>query len=320
MDQALRVSIRHERAEKALRVLTLSTPMVLFGLITLGGVVRVTDSGLGCPDWPFCHGRIIPSSDAATLIEYSHRLLATIAGLMVFGTALVVWKAYRTEQWLLGLLLTSVVLLVAQVLLGWATVDTELEPGLVMAHLALAEVLLACMIVAAVAAWRGPLSSQRTNDGGPRRTRKPILMPVAVVGTYILLLAGSYVQASEATGACGDSWPLCQGELFPGGELPLIHMVHRFLAILVGGILVASLVEVWRSSERQRWLQMATLGVAGLFLVQVLVGGLNVWLGFPLAVNVLHMALATGVWASLVALAALCYPLPSAQRERSYGT
>ncbi|MEE9199453.1 MAG: COX15/CtaA family protein [Dehalococcoidia bacterium] len=319
MERALRLSIRHERAGGALRVLTLASAVALFGLIILGGVVRVTESGLGCPDWPFCHGQIIPPADTATLIEYSHRLLATVTGLMVFATAAVVWVAYRAERWLMGPMTLAVALLVAQVLLGGATVRTELAPGLVMAHLAVAQVLLACMIVAGVVAWRGTSPVRQAEGGIAARAPRSTLMPVALVGTFVLLLAGSYVQASEATGACGDSWPLCQGELLPGGELPLVHMLHRFLAILVGVLVLAYLMEVWRT-RRQPWLRMVALAIVGLFVGQVIVGGFNVWLAFPRSVNVLHLAMGTGVWAVLVLLVALGNLLPASETEGSDGT
>ncbi|MFQ5873568.1 MAG: heme A synthase [Dehalococcoidia bacterium] len=317
VDRALSVSVQQERTGGALRFLTLAAVLGLFVLIILGGVVRVTESGLGCPDWPFCHGRIIPPADSATLIEYSHRLLATVTGLMVLAVGAVVWKAYRWDRRLVGIVSLAVVLLLGQVVLGGATVRTELEPGLVMAHLAVAEALLACMIAAFVIAWRMAGPNSRLNRITGVRARRPVLIPIAVAGLYVLLLTGSYVQASGATVACGDTWPLCQGELFRGGELAIVHMLHRILSIPVGGVILASLVEAWRLSREQPSLRVAALVVGGLFVAQVLVGGVNVWLAFPETTNVLHLAIATAVWASLVMLAVLAYPFLNGVTERS---
>lgn len=318
-DRTFSVSVRHERISGVLRVLTLATVLALIGLITLGGVVRVTDSGLGCPDWPLCHGRIIPATDSATLIEYSHRMLATITGLTVFTVVVLVWRAYRPDRWLTRVVTVGFVLLIAQVVLGGATVRTDLDSGLVMAHLAVAQVLLAVMTVAMVMVWQKTGNpDSRVENAAYEAPRRPLLIPIAVAGVYVLLLTGSYVQASEATGACGDTWPLCQGELFPSGELALTHMLHRFLSILVGGVLVAALVEAWRLGKDRPSLRIAALGVGGLFVAQIFIGGINVWLAFPHATNALHLAIATTVWACLVTMAVLSYSFAQRGKERSY--
>ena len=312
MDQALTTSIRHERAGGALRALTLASVLALFALITLGGVVRITDSGLGCPDWPFCHGKVLPSTDAATPIEYSHRMVAAITGLLIFATALVIWRSHRSERWLLRPVTIAVFLLIVQVVLGGITVQTELNDGLVMAHLAVAEALLAVMIVVSVVTWSGLPSVTRSESGQRHKMQRPTLVLMAGVATFGLILTGAYVQASGATGACGDSWPLCDGELLPGGRLAMIHMLHRILSLAVGVAIVAGVLQAWSLRDRQPFLKIAALAVAGLFVAQMAVGGINVLMAFNQATNVLHISAATAVWASLVLLAALAYPVPAA--------
>ena len=79
----------------AFRIVAVSSLIAALGQVTLGGVVRVTESGLGCPDWPLCHGGIIPPFELSTLIEYAHRLSASVLGLIVLALAALAWLFYR---------------------------------------------------------------------------------------------------------------------------------------------------------------------------------------------------------------------------------
>ena len=202
---------RVEATGPAFRCLTVATVLSIFALVTMGGVVRLTGSGLGCPDWPLCHGRIIPPLDTPTLIEYSHRLMASVVGLLVLTTSLVVWRSYRMQPWLLFPATLGFFLLVAQVLLGGFTVFGELPPAIVLAHLAAAEALMACMVVVCMVALCGPpvLGFRGYGEGGWGSF--PFLTLCALLAAYGLLLTGSYVTVSGATAACGEGWPLCQG-------------------------------------------------------------------------------------------------------------
>ncbi len=320
VERSLTLGIQKVAISRTLRVLTLSTTIALFALIVYGGVVRLTDSGLGCPDWPLCHGSVIPSTDSATLIEYFHRLFASITGVMVLAAAVIVWRNYRLERYLLTSVMLALFLLVIQIILGAVTVRTGLEPGLVMAHLAVAEAILGCMILATLLVWRDVLQGSLNTRKAVEANRGLFLVFVAVIGTFILLIAGAYVQASEATGACGDSWPLCQGELLPDGRLPLIHMLHRLLSLLTGGLVLVALAAAWLFRDRHPWMKQVIVLVGSLFLAQILVGALNVTMGFPLSINVLHLAMGTAVWASLVVFVVLMYPLPSSETEPSNAT
>src|SRR5439155_6641260 len=102
----------------------------MFGLVVLGSVVRTTGSGLACPDWPLCEGRVIPRLEPHVLIEWSHRTLALLASLLVFGTALSVMTRAAVRARLGGLIGLAITLLLAQVLLGALTVWELLSPAL----------------------------------------------------------------------------------------------------------------------------------------------------------------------------------------------
>ena len=302
----LGVGGRVDQVGRPFQVLVLTTLVSIFALVILGGVVRLTESGLGCPDWPLCHGKIIPSADTSTLIEYSHRLLASVVGLLVLGTTLIVWRSYRSQPWLLGAATLGLVLLVAQVLLGGVTVLEELPDMIVLAHLATAEALLACMVVVCFAAYRGR-SATSWVEGSRGRELFPVLSLGTVLVAYALLLTGSYVTVSGATVACGQEWPLCQGGVLPDGELAAMHMVHRLVS-MVGGILIVAVVTLaWRRRQERPLVGWGAVAVSVAFAGQVLVGAVTIWTGFPMEGRLLHLAVATLVWVGLVSLAVLTF-------------
>ena len=292
------------------RVLTVVTVVCIFSLISLGGVVRLTDSGLGCPDWPLCHGKIIPSMEASTLIEYSHRLVASVAGILIVATAFIIWRFYRDRPALMVPASLGVVLLVVQVLLGGFTVLGELPGELVLAHLATAEALMAVMVVVCLAALGWPLAARAGPGTGRERDRFPMLTLVAGIGAYGLLLTGSYVTVSDATTACGQSWPLCNGQLLPDVTLSMTHMAHRAVALLVGVVILVVLVMAWQRRANRPGLGSVSVIVTALFMVQVLIGAVTLWMGFPLATRLIHLMLATLVWMGLIVLLVLGLTTP----------
>ncbi len=301
------------KARGWLQVTSLLTVLSVFALVVLGGVVRVTESGLGCPDWPLCHGRLLPPLELTAIIEYSHRLVTSaLVTPLVLLTCALVWLTQRHEGWLVVPATLAVGLLLAQALLGGVTVLTELPGGVVAAHLALAEALLACLILVLVVAYRGALTqwSQKAFRSSPDPF--PRLALISAAGVYLLILTGSYVTASGATAAC-ITWPLCQGELFPQHILPMIHMAHRYLASIIGIFLLYTLyLGIWGSQRpsEQRWL---SISVAALYLAQILVGAVAVWLKFPAPLIGLHQAMATAVWGTMAALTALSLAQPRAR-------
>ena len=343
-----------------LRGLALASVVAAFALIVLGGVVRVTGSGLGCPDWPLCHGNIIPPLEQTAIIEYSHRLVASgIVGPLIIATCAVAWIGYRRERRLVIPATAAVILLLAQGGLGGVTVLTELPSHIVAAHMALAQALLGCLILILVAAHRitGPATGlprltaatpERPNGAttggkGNGADRFPRLALISAVATYVLLLSGSFVTATPgALAACPD-WPLCQGIgiSLPSGHLSAIHMLHRVVAAGIGLLIIYTLHLGFRAGSgtpytdqsdgegegqdknrrRNRSGTVRSLAVAGviLFLVQILVGALAIWMNFPAELRALHLALATAVWSIMAALALLSYGRRSSRAEIETG-
>ena len=105
------------------------TATVMFALIVVGSIVRTTGSGLACPDWPLCHGRLIPPLQFNILIEWFHRLLALVVGLGLLSTATWTWARPATRARLGGHAATSIALYLSQALLGALTVWKLLDPN-----------------------------------------------------------------------------------------------------------------------------------------------------------------------------------------------
>ena len=307
-----------QRLQIAFRAVAIAAVVAAFGQVTLGGVVRVTESGLGCPDWPLCYGQIIPPFSVPTMIEYSHRLSASVLSLFVAGTAALAWLGFRNRDGAgcesggngaiaVRASVAALVLVVVAALLGGATVLTELAWWWRLLHLSIAELLLACLLVATIAGWNGRRSvpSETGTDTGGNLTRNLII--AALIGVFALILSGSYMVGYGAGTSCG-TWPLCRGTLFGEGAMAyVVHMAHRYIAALAGLVILASAVQVLRSLPDNGPARRAAAALIACFALQMLVGWVVVLTAFGSDWRALHLSAATLVWVAAVAMAALAY-------------
>ncbi len=286
-------------------MLAVASLVAAFAQVTLGGVVRVTGSGLGCPDWPLCHGQLIPPFEFATLIEYSHRLSASLLGVLVLATAIIVLLRYRGNRWGKNSILSALALVLVAAVLGGATVLTELAWWLRLLHLGIAEGVVAALVIAVVVSLRvGMMEPEKSAVGVEKGTSK--LTVTTLAGVFLLILSGSYIVGAGYGSSCG-TWPLCNGSLFPEGRAYIEHMAHRYFAAIVGLLVIAVAYTAW-----QRRYSLPSMGWSGLllfaaFAAQIIVGALTVWLGFTPEIKALHLSMATLVWIALVFVAALAY-------------
>ena len=283
------------------RRLAVVTAIFAYLQIALGGVVRVSGSGLGCPDWPLCHGRPYPPADPHAIIEYSHRAVGSVTGVLIIGTVILAWVVFRSRRPLVAWLATaSLIGVVGEGVLGGVVVANELSSWLVVAHLGLAMIILGFLVATAVMAMP---PSPRLTDRSFRR-----LAAIAVGATYLLLLTGSTVVASGAEETC-RSWPLCGSGFTPDFTGANAYtMLHRGSVLLIGLMLVIVLARATRLPGLAA-ISIATLGV---FAVQVAVGAAAALTDAALF-NGFHVALATLVWAGVLTTALLT--LPRADRD-----
>ena len=284
------------------QTLAVTTVGVTMVLIAIGAVVRTTGSGLGCPDWPLCHGQWLPPAERTAIIEYTHRTAAAIVGLFIVATAAVALLRHRGDTVVRNLAIAAVVLLAVQAWLGKETVERELPPEIVTLHLGTALTLLAVLSVLTVFAFYG---EQRRRIESRERASFVRLATITAAILLVILLGGSYVVGSDSTTAC-TTWPGCLQAPVPFVDGVLeqhIHWAHR-LSTLVGlgavGFVALSATEL-RGPLADR-IQAASMVLLGLYGLQMLVGAANIWTTFSDVVRASHLALGALIWAAAVLL------------------
>ena len=333
---------------RRLAALTTLTLFLTFDLIVFGSFTRLSDSGLGCPDWPGCYGEASPLGARDEIhaaqtampsgpvtwskawIEMIHRYLAMTVGVLILVMAAVSWRERHRlplSPWWPTLTLVWVIV---QGLFGKYTVTLKLYPAIVTLHLLGGLALLALLAVQHEAFRQRPLVL-------PARLRRWVWAALAVLGVQIAL--GGWVSTNYAVLAC-TGFPQCNGLWWPamdaghgftllrelgmaghGGLLPFealvaIHMAHRLFALLAVAVLGLLAWRLWRAGEPVT--RRFGVALAALLLAQLLSGLSNVVLGWPLAAALAHSAGAAGLVLVLtLLLARAASPRPAVQALRA---
>ena len=346
--------VRHQGAApgRRLRALTLLTLFLTFDLVLFGAFTRLTDSGLGCPDWPGCYGKASPlGARAATAaaqsamptgpvthgkawIEMIHRYLATGVGVLILTLAIASWVQWRRGGARLGVSpwwpTFTLVWVCVQGAFGALTVTMKLFPAIVTLHLMGGLGLLALLCVQAV-------RQRQAEPGGagvetlPQALRLGLWVTAALVGLQVAL--GGWVSTNYAVLACTE-FPQCQGtwwpemnfrqgfELWralglPGAGLPIefaaLTAIHYTHRLAAYVVLAALAWLAWRLLSAGRLVAQARW-LAALALWQLVSGLSNVVLGWPLVAALAH----TGGAAGLVVVLAWALAASRAQAEARF--
>jgi cytochrome c oxidase assembly protein subunit 15 len=287
---ARRLAISPERY----RLLADVTLGALALIVLTGAAVRLTGSGLGCPDWPKCYGNAYPPFSTHALIEFGNRALSGVVGVLCVVTVVLSYtrRPYRRDlMWISWLLPLGVL---AQAVLGGFTVREHLAPGFVMAHFSLSMLIL---IAAVALAWRArhePGSRPRTTDRlsvWTVRALAPLGALTIVVGT------GATAAGPHAGGSPGQR---IHRLTFRGADT-MQWMIHRHATI--AALFGVAVIGVWllrrrRGATQQQLEGLTALGV--LLAAQGLVGSVQYELKLPTDMVWVHVALATASWVVLL--------------------
>jgi heme a synthase len=282
-------------------------------VVVVGAYVRLSDAGLGCPDWPFCYGKSMPAeiADQDALAkawkEMGHRYLAATLGLLILALAVLAWRQRRSQP-LAGAL---VLVVIFQAALGMWTVTLLLKPAIVTAHL------IGGMTTLGLLTWLALRFGAHAREPRMHTLRPTAVVALIVVGMQVVL--GGWVSANYAALACPDL-PLCrgvlvppmdfanafhvvrelgqtaQGDLLSNEALTAIHWTHRAFAVVAFATLVALAIRLYRV------LPGLAAVLATFAVLQVGLGIANVAFSLPLALAAAHNAGAAALIVLLVVI------------------
>ena len=297
------------------RLLFIVALPLTFVVVVAGAFVRLSDAGLGCPDWPGCYGKLIGVADATAAaaaypdsfydvkkawIEVGHRYLAGLLGLLLCAAAVVHWRQHRR----IGMVLLLPLLVMLQAALGMLTVTEKLKPIIVVSHL-LGGLLILALTAAAVA--RRPLSV-RLSSSAQRSAR--FWWGVVALVLLLQIALGGWVSANYAGLAC-PKFPLCQESWLPpqmdfsgfilsrdlhesadgasvsAAALATIHWLHRLAALVLLAVAAVFTAVLFANNARGEG-----VGLVIFLLLQITLGVINVLWQLPMWAALAHNAVA----------------------------
>jgi heme A synthase len=295
----------------ALRRFSYAALLVAFTHLVFGAIVRISGSGMGCGDhWPLCYGHLFPPMDRPDLVvEWTHRLLASILVLTVVAFAVAAWRARREPHvggpgGVLRAALLAVGVVLAAAILGAVTVKLGNPPYATVAHWLVAMTLFATLGVAAMRAGAlGAGTAVREQVSG-RVARASY--GAAVLAFLAVALGGLTAKLPSAAIAC-RSFPLCGRDELAGAAAVHVQITHRVLAFLLLLHLIGVVAGLSRRRTESRVVARAAALALGLVVLQITVAASMVLLTLPAVLRSLHEAVGVSVWLGTFSYAYLAH-------------
>lgn len=274
-------------------------------VILWGAFVRATGSGAGCGQhWPACNGQILPRAESVEmLIEFSHRLSSGLALLSTLALLVWAWRVFGAGHRVRAGAAAAMVLMIMEALLGAGLVLFELvadNASVARAAMMALHLINTFLLIGAIT-----LTAWWASGGGEIRLRQRFLpLRIALTAAFLAMLI---LGASGAITALGDTLLLTAG--ISPADSPLLALLvelrifHPLLALATGA-LIWTAVRVAQHKQSDQTLGRIGMGLLGVYTVQLLLGGANVVLQAPVAIQLIHLLLSDVIWILLVLLAA----------------
>jgi cytochrome c oxidase assembly protein subunit 15 len=269
-------------------------------LIAMGGVLCVTQSIRNCPDWPGCFGTFVPPTQPGPILEYTHRALAAISGLLILSAAITGLVRSPRFLWITIPPVVAVVLLVEVSYFGAQVVLRGLAPGW-----AAVDVGSALLVVALMAATAVVASARIKNPQIPDRLSfkglfaGSVLLTTAVV--YIILVSGILVAGKSSITAC-LGWPIYSLQLFQSDGHGVGNALRWILSLAAIVLLIAVLLIAWRNRLERLTLFKHAAWLGAVALLEALMQALLLIFGHPVSLLIVYTVTAAVFWALLVTL------------------
>lgn len=293
------------------------TAVATVALITAGGLVTSTGSGLAVPDWPLSYGTLFPPMVGGILYEHGHRLIAAAVAILTVALAVCLHRS-EERRWVRRLGLAAVGAIAAQALLGGITVLFRLPVPVSVAHACLAQAVLGLTVTIAVVtspSWirassrpAGSRPLRAVEGANPNGLRRLAVALTAAI--YIQLILGALVRHTGSGLAIPD-FPLALGRLIPPLASPgiVIHYVHRLGAVAVSILVVATVLRIVRDCRSQKALLIPGLILIPLLATQILLGAFTVWTGLGVVPATAHVATGAVLLATSLVVALMSHRL-----------
>ncbi|KKO52501.1 COX15/CtaA family protein [Paenibacillus sp. DMB20] len=290
------------------RLLAWSSFIGMFFVLLAGAIVTKTGSGRGCgDDWPLCNGKFVPAYTLESMIEYSHRLITGVVGLLVLLTFIVTWRYYKSHKEALYYAGGTLFFTIVQALMGAAAVMWPQQPAVMALHFGIALLAVASCMLLVVWMYRTEKEKMSFHTA-PIPTRIRVIVWGTWAHSCIVIYLGAYIRHTESDAGC-MGWPLCNGQVIPYmyGASGIVF-IHRLAAALLWILAIILFVLVRRHEAKGNHsdFTISATGLLVLVTAQIFSGA---WLTFVmndsdvyLFASLVHNVLAVFLFSILAAL------------------
>lgn len=288
--------------DRALRYFSIITAFILLDVVIMGSTVTNTGSANGCgANWPLCYGHVIPTSaNAQTWIEFSHRAVSGLAGILVLIQAIWIIIRMRKVKETTFLAISSVIFIIMQALLGAAAVLWGQSSVVLALHFGISLLSFASVLLITVLVYEHTLHEKRIvpkiSNGFLWNT---ILLSIY---TYIVIYSGAFVRHTDSSLGCTD-FPLCNGHVIPDlYSRAGIQYIHRTLAMLILVWLIITLIVTMKKYRNQRMISINVLLSLIFVILQAIAGVFVIYSRMALTFLLLHSLFVTCYFGVLMLL------------------